>query len=818
MSARYCCGLPRRLVAVRDYNGNPQRSGPPLNAIDYLEVATTDQLTLNVFCAMPTTGLTDANCRLDGGTRISGIDLSVVKTSSDVDPVTGDYLLQLKASAAGDFSTYTLRLVDAADRTSAAPGFDPRLAEIDFSFKAQCPSDFDCASVPDCTGAAAAEPPIDYLAKDYASFRDLMLDRLGVLIPGFGERNPADLQVALVELLAYVGDHLSYYQDAAATEAYLGTARSRISLRRHARLLDYAMHDGCNARAWISVEVDKDPPVPPMPGKPAIPAGSRLLTRGAVTGTTVSSAALPAQLGGDTLVFETLDDMDPLPIRSCISLHTWSDADCWLPAGSTEATLVDPGFDDVTKPAVGDVLLFEEVLSPDTGLAQDADQARRWAIRLTAVGKSVPDYVSGKNVFDVTWASEDALPFALCLSAQIAGALDVTPDVSVARGNVVLADHGCTYVGVPLIPEAVPEYGEYSPLLPMVGLAFAEAYDVRSASQTSASRMLTQDPRRALPAGCLLSGEETWHPQRDLLGSDRFTPEFVVETENDGNARLRFGDGRNGLRPAAGERLLATCRIGGGLRGNVGAEAITRLVSDDPALAARIVRVRNPMPAAGGMDPESPEQVRQYAPQAFRVQARAVTEDDYARVAEQFPGVQRAVARLRWTGSWYTVYISVDRSGGRSAVLDAAFNAGLAAYIERFRLAGYDIEIRDPVYVPLDIEVQVCVRPDRFAADVETALLRRFGTGTERGRPAFFNPDNFSFGDPLYLSNLIEAALEVPGVASVKIKTFQRWGKTAAGEIWAEAIRAAPLEVLRLDNDPNFPEDGRIAFNMMGGL
>ena len=36
-----------------------------------------------------------------------------------------------------------------------------------------------------------------------------------------------DLGITLVELLAYVGDHLSYYQDAVATEAYLDTARQR---------------------------------------------------------------------------------------------------------------------------------------------------------------------------------------------------------------------------------------------------------------------------------------------------------------------------------------------------------------------------------------------------------------------------------------------------------------------------------------------------------------------------------------------------------------------------------------------------------------
>ena len=55
-----------------------------------------------------------------------------------------------------------------------------------------------------------------------------------------------------------VGDHLAYRQDVVITEAYLDTARLRTSVRRHARLVDYAMHDGVNARAWVAVCVDTD--------------------------------------------------------------------------------------------------------------------------------------------------------------------------------------------------------------------------------------------------------------------------------------------------------------------------------------------------------------------------------------------------------------------------------------------------------------------------------------------------------------------------------------------------------------------------------
>ena len=85
-----------------------------------------------------------------------------------------------------------------------------------------------------------------------------MLDRLNLLAPGWSERSAADVGVALVELLAYAADNLSYRQDAIANEAYLATAHKRVSVRRHARLVDYALHDGCNARAWVHVKVAAD--------------------------------------------------------------------------------------------------------------------------------------------------------------------------------------------------------------------------------------------------------------------------------------------------------------------------------------------------------------------------------------------------------------------------------------------------------------------------------------------------------------------------------------------------------------------------------
>jgi predicted phage baseplate assembly protein len=304
-----------------------------------------------------------------------------------------------------------------------------------------------------------------------------------------------------------------------------------------------------------------------------------------------------------------------------------------------------------------------------------------------------------------------------------------------------------------------------------------------------------------------------WNVRRDLLASDAEAAEFVAETESDGHAVLRFGEGVNGRAPLAGERLTARLRTGNGVAGNVGAEAIGHVL----APFAGITRVRNPLPATGGLDPQPISQARLYAPQAFRVQQRAVAVDDYAVMMELEPRVARAVATRRWTGSWYTMFITVDRRG--SDVLDDTFEAELAAFIDRYRMAGHDVEIDAPRFVALDIELQVCTKPGYFAADVERRLLKTFSAGVlPSGDTGFFHPDRYTFGQPVYLSAVIAAAMQVPGVANVRPLRFQRLGRKPAGEIDEGRIAMARLEIARLDNDRNAPENGRIRFDVSTGV
>ena len=113
----------------------------------------------------------------------------------------------------------------------------------------------------------------------------------------------------------------------------------------------------------------------------------------------------------------------------------------------------------------------------------------------------------------------------------------------------------------------------------------------------------------------------------------------------------------------------------------------------------------------------------------------------------------------------------------------------------------------------------MCTLPGYFAADVEGRLLDAFSsTRLPSGETGFFHPDQFSFGQPVYLSALIAAAMRVPGVAYVTPTRFQRRGRNPAGEIASGRITMARLEIARLDNDPNAPENGRIRFDVDTGV
>ncbi|HKH94224.1 MAG TPA: hypothetical protein VKA54_20635, partial [Gemmatimonadaceae bacterium] len=270
-------------------------------------------------------------------------------------------------------------------------------------------------------------------------------------------------------------------------------------------------------------------------------------------------------------------------------------------------------------------------------------------------------------------------------------------------------------------------------------------------------------------------------------------------------------------------------RIGNGRAGNIGADALTHVVRPVslPLTWPAIERVRNPLPALRGEDAEQIEQVRSYAPAAFRAsQLRAVTEDDYRNAALTISGVSGAVASFRWTGSWYTVFVGVDpldpehviTSARGQTRLDERFRKHVLDSLTRYRLAGYDLEIRSARYVPLDVAIQICAKPGYFRGDVAQAVSVALSAGRRRGQAAgLFDPANFTFGEPVYLSRIYAAVERVDGVESATVTVFHPHGREPALELANGSIPIGAWEIARLDNDPSNMENGTLTLTVGGG-
>lgn len=787
-----------------------------LNGIDFVEIASPDQKTLKVhFLNQISLQGTVNGVTISGGEAIKTVEVNTINELTDWSTdAEGQPILTLTVKQSGDFSFYTLQLT--------SPSLDPFFDRTVFSFKALCPSDLDCESKPPvCLPLADNIPPIDYLAKDFLSFRKALSDFSALRYPEWKERSEADFGMMFMEALCALADDLSYTQDRIAAEASLETASQRSSIVRHARLVDYEPRPATAARTMLQFDVNA--------GVSSLPVGLVVTAQGA------AGEIIPFETGTGLIDPKTgklkVDPNTGLPILYAVNSlwnrginpYWWDESQRCLSAGATEMWIEGHGFNFQGG---------EGILIETAGITNADPKIQEIVYLLGDPNKAAieeTDSLFGQSVTHIFWKSKLKLDHDLTRT--------------ILAGNIVPATQGRRYTETFQIPKE-----EDAPSLIPSPIPLALAL-VRTGANSTPDYLIPQylytlrngaiawlgqdDPETApLPEILLSLGSgQAWMWYRKMLNAKPFENAFTVDPvsfrriapnsdrtvmfdyDSDVGDTIRFGDGTFGELPNPEDVFQVTYRVGGGAIGNVSADAIT---SVDQTFAD-VIRVTNPFPVTGGADAEPAQQVRRLAPQAFRAkQFRAVRASDYQAAAQSLPWVQRAGTVFRWTGSWLTVFTTPDPLG--SEVLTVEQHTELIELLNRYRLAGYESYVPSPRYVSLDLKIQVCARPDAFRGDVEADLLVVLSAAKfPDGRVGFFHPDRWSFGQSLERSAIEAAIQQAYGVAGVVSILYRQRGVTLADQSLPEVF-AIPIDaILRMDNDNRKPERGSLNIMVEGG-
>ncbi len=733
----------------------------------------------------PAKGISADDVTVFGGERRTELAYQVA-------PLTDDNSFEVRFRERGDRAPYFVGLT-----SGGAHPLHPSRRAADFSFYIDCPAG-DCRAGGELPPHELQKAPaLDYLQKDYRGFVQTLAQWVRVKNPAWADLSDASLERVLIELLAHQADLLSYYQDRVANEAFLTTASQRYSLRQHATLLGYQPFDGRAARTTLAFRVTE----------------SGLVPRGLVVRMRHASDEA-------SVVFTTAERVRVESHWSSLQVAAWPGAStARVPRGARRLLLYGWGSGlasgqrlAVAQGTFHQVVHLTEVseLEELGWVAVPTDDARAAPTELTLLRWREPLQA---EVYP--WASDGA-GFMLC--ANLVDAVHGEPRTAwlkppdeptretPRRDVVVTLDHRNSIV-------APRRRGEQ--LIPLLrALQVPEGPVAFDRDGTG----------RDVPALTVMVDTRQWQRVETLHSSRSFDAHYTADADTDGRLWLRFGDGTKGMAieiaPVAGGQafgkpkveIALRYRVAEPLAGNCAPDTLTEILppaagtAADELEALGQVTVTNVIPGVGGEPPESHQALRQTVPASLRhgEPRRAVALADYARAAMNAdPRVARAVAKAVG-GPFHTVLVLVDPED--QGVLDEDLRQAVHQHLDTVRMAGREHFVRAPSYVPLEVELSLCVGPGFLHHEVRDRVLRELRPGTGQ-RPGYFHPDRLTFGQDVALGGLLAFVQRLAGVRSVKALRFRRLLAVKSAPL-CDRIELGPTEVARLDADENFPDHG----------
>lgn len=292
----------------------------------------------------------------------------------------------------------------------------------------------------------------------------------------------------------------------------------------------------------------------------------------------------------------------------------------------------------------------------------------------------------------------------------------------------------------------------------------AQALQKFAVHQTPLTFLAAPTPAGAASTMQLRVNDVLWHQAETLSGLQPTDRRYLLQTDSseDGDTlTVVFGNGREGARlPTGSANIKATYRYGMGKAGNVAARKISQLATHP--LGAQ--EVSNPLPATGGADADSRDQVRRNAPLAVMALDRLVSVQDYADFSRTFAGISKASAVRLTDGRRRVVHLSIAGSDDIPIDVNTDLYRNLLLALRRFGDSQQALHVAARRLKLLILHAGVCLQPDFLWEAVEpkirAALLAAFGF------------DQRELGQSTYQSEAVGVMQQIDGVAWVDLKIF----------------------------------------------
>ena len=552
---------------------------------------------------------------------------------------------------------------------------------------------------------------IKYINRDFGNLRQNLINYSKTYFPttynDFTESSPG---MMFMEMAAYVGDVLSFYQDNQFQETFLQYAREAKNLYDLAYMMGYKP----KVTGVALVDVDFYQTVPELAGAPDYNYALLISEN-----SQISSPSGIQFLVEDPVDFDTSSSLDP----TTVSIYEQSGGivNTYLLKKTRKA--ISATINETTFSFSSPQEFATRIITANNliGILDIVDSDGNVWYEVPYLGQEmVFDSIKNTNPNDPNFSSQEGdSPYLLKLkqvSRRFATRFQSPTTLQIQFGAGTSSDTNeevtpnADNVGLGLPFEKDKLTAAYSPQ----NFIFTDTYGIAPSNTTLTVRYLTGGGATAnVPAGSLTT----------LSNS---TVEFQVA----------------------------------GLVGNLADDTFNSL------------QVNNPLAASGGSDGDTNEEIRQNAISNFSTQLRSVTQDDYLVRALSMPPKYGVISKayIEQTKlntllpgeipSTLSLYVLSANAENNLTLAGSALKQNLQTYLSQYRVIGDSINIKDAFIVNIGVDFEITVRPNFNSNEVLRKCLIELQT--------YFNINNWQINEPIQMSELFLLLDKVQGVQTVK--------------------------------------------------